>query len=241
MAPRAPDWIHMKFDHVLIENQLENGLKELQTGFIWNLIIFQPRINSRMASRAPGRIDMKFDNCSIKDQLKHLSHLSPWLVIGFAIKYHKKTKQIKNKAGNQKVLWKLYKSQETKKTCWRTRPWACLVLNIGQRWFRSFLHTFSTLLEYIPWKNNDFIRRVGKIVELSIIVWRYNDIICFFIVCIQNVLRNLHEEQKQQRVPMLRTRQAQGIVLQHLFCFMKRLYHFSMFSFVLFCFTNFSH
>ena len=224
MAPRAPDWIHMKFDHFLIKNQLENGLKELQTGFIWNLIIFQPRINSRMASRAPGRIDMKFDNCSIKDQLKHLSHLSPWLVIGFAIKYHKKNQaNKKTKLEIKKFYESCIKAKKQKKQCWRTRPWACLVLNIGQRWFRSFLNGFSTLLEYIPWKNNDFIRRVGKIVELSIIVWRYNDIICFFIVCIQNVLWNLHEEQKKQRVPMLRTRQAQGIVLQHLFCFMKRL------------------
>ena len=47
MASRAPDWIHMKFDHFLIKSQLKKGLKELQTGF------------------------MKFDHFSIKNQLKN--------------------------------------------------------------------------------------------------------------------------------------------------------------------------
>ena len=62
MDPRAPGWIHMKFEHLLIENHLKTGLKssrldsyenwtfvhwesvedwpeELQVGFIWHLNI----------------------------------------------------------------------------------------------------------------------------------------------------------------------------------------------------------
>ena len=68
MASRAPVWIHMKFDHFPIEDQLKNGLKssrldsdeiwsffnsetikewpqERQAGFIGNLIIVQLRMN----------------------------------------------------------------------------------------------------------------------------------------------------------------------------------------------------
>ena len=62
MASRAPDWIRMKFDDFSIKNQLQNSLKELQTEFIWNLIIFQLRINERMASIDPDWIHMKFDH-----------------------------------------------------------------------------------------------------------------------------------------------------------------------------------
>ena len=80
------------------------------------------------------------------------------------------------------------KTKKQQKQCWRTMPWACLVLNIEKRWFRSCLTGFTTLLEYVQWKNNYFIRRVRKIVELSIIVSRYNKIIWVFIVCIQNVM-----------------------------------------------------
>ena len=93
MASRAPGWIHMKFHHFSIKNQLKNGIKssrlgsyevcsffneesikewpqEHQAGFIWNLIICQLRILWRMASRAPGWILMKIDNCLINNQSK---------------------------------------------------------------------------------------------------------------------------------------------------------------------------
>ena len=106
MASRAPGWIHMKF------NGFSNGLKsprldsyeiwlffksesteespqEVQTGVIWNLIIFQLRINDRIASRAPDCVHMKFDHVSIKNQLKNglnSSRLYPYEIWSFWIK-----------------------------------------------------------------------------------------------------------------------------------------------------------
>ena len=94
MASTAAGWIHVKFDYLLIKNQLKNGLKnsrldapniwsffndesmkelpqELQAGFVWNLIIFQLRINWRTASRAPDWSCMKFDNCWSQNQLQN--------------------------------------------------------------------------------------------------------------------------------------------------------------------------
>ena len=94
MASRAPGWIHMKFDFFPILNQLKNSLKssrldsyeiwsfliletikewpqQLQAGFVWNVSIFQLRINQRTGSRAPGWIHMKFDYLSIQNQLKN--------------------------------------------------------------------------------------------------------------------------------------------------------------------------
>ena len=98
------------------------------------------------------------------------------------------------------MLWKLYQNQETKqKQWWRTMPWACLVLNIGKRWFLLFLCWFYNTSGIHTMKNNYFIRHVGKVVELSIIVRWCNKIICLFIVCIQNVLWNLHKTQKRQK------------------------------------------
>ena len=91
MTSRAPGLIHIKFDHLSIKNQLNNGPKssrldsygihwlfnkesikelpqELQAWFLWNSITFQLRINWRMAPRAPGWIHMEFNDCSIKNQ-----------------------------------------------------------------------------------------------------------------------------------------------------------------------------
>ena len=112
MASRAPGWIHVKFNHFSIENPFKNGLKsprldsyeiwllfksesikewpqELQTGFLWNLTMFQLRINDRIASRAPDCIHMKFDHFSIKNQLKNglnSSRLDPYEIWSFLIK-----------------------------------------------------------------------------------------------------------------------------------------------------------
>ena len=38
MALRAPDWIHMKFDHLSLKNQIKNGLKSSRLGSyeIWS-------------------------------------------------------------------------------------------------------------------------------------------------------------------------------------------------------------
>ena len=94
MASRAPGWIHMKFHEYSIKNQLENGLKssrpdlyeiwsftnqesikewpqELQARFIWNLIIFQLRLDEEMASSAPDWIHIKFDDFSIKNKIRN--------------------------------------------------------------------------------------------------------------------------------------------------------------------------
>ena len=108
-----------------------------------------------MARRASGRIYMKFDNCSIKNQLKNglvegggaicLIYLHG-LWSDLQSNTIRKTKQIKNKAGNSKVLWNLCKKQETKKT---TLENYALSLPRSQHWKTLVSVVFMQVLQHL--------------------------------------------------------------------------------------------
>ena len=109
-----------------------------------------------MASRAPGRIYMKFDNYSMKTQLKNglvegggaicLIYLHG-LWSDLQSKIIRQTKQIKNKAGNSKVLWKPYKNQDnqTKKTMLENYA---LSLPRSQHWKTLVSFVFMQVLQH---------------------------------------------------------------------------------------------
>ena len=70
IASRAPRWIHIKFHHFSIKNQLKNCLESswLDSYETWSC--FQLRIDWKIASRAPSWIGVKSDHLFSQESIK---------------------------------------------------------------------------------------------------------------------------------------------------------------------------